>query len=211
MTRDDTIASLAVNSWINGDRVFWPDANLSGAVEFAWAAHAGQVRKYTGEPYVCHPITVAYMVEQAGGSGTEIIAALLHDVVEDTPVTLHEVARTFGDNVGDLVGWLTDTATGNRAERHAQSVVKWSQAPRAAVTVKLADLIDNTRSIARHDPKFARVYIPEKRAILEAMTPTVIQSPVTASLSRLAWKTIEDAERALALLGPEAINKETAR
>jgi guanosine-3',5'-bis(diphosphate) 3'-pyrophosphohydrolase len=183
----------------------------SGAVEFAWAAHAGQVRRYTGEPYVCHPITVAYMVEQEGGSGTEIIAALLHDVVEDTPVTLHEVARTFGDNVGDLVGWLTDISFGNRAERNAQNVAKWARAPLGAVTVKLADLIDNTRSIARHDPKFARVYIPEKRAILEAMAPTCVRSKVAASLSRLAWKTIEDAEEAMGLLGPEAINEETAR
>ena len=167
---------------------------LSGAIEFAWAAHAGQVRKYTGEPYVCHPITVAHMVEGAGGSKVEIAAALLHDVVEDTPVTLEEVARIFGGDVADLVGWLTDTATGNRAERQAASVEKWARAPVGAVTVKLADLIDNSRSIARHDPKFARVYIPEKRAILEAMAPTVIQSKVAASLSRLAWKTIEDAE-----------------
>lgn len=183
-----------VRSLTRGDHSFgW----LSGAVEFVWAAHAGQVRKYTGEPYVCHPITVAHMVECAGGSKMEIAAALLHDVVEDTPVTLSEVAQNFGDNVAELVGWLTDTASGNRAERHAQSVAKWSRAPAGAVTVKLADLIDNTRSIARYDPKFARVYIPEKRAILEAMTPTATQRVVAARLSRLAWKTIEDAEEML--------------
>lgn len=193
-----------VRSLTRGDHSFgW----LSGAVEFAWAAHAGQVRKYTGEPYICHPITVAHMVESAGGSKMEIAAALLHDVVEDTPVTLSEVARNFGDSVAELVGWLTDTATGNRAERHAQAVAKWSLAPVGAVTVKLADLIDNTRSIARHDPKFARVYIPEKRAILEAMTPTATQRVVAARLSRLAWEVIEDAERTMGLLGPDAIRK----
>lgn len=197
-----------VRSQTRGDHSFgW----LSGAVEFAWAAHAGQVRRYTGEPYVCHPITVAHMVESEGGSRAEIVAALLHDVVEDTPVTLSEVAGNFGVNVADLVAWLTDTATGNRTERNEQNVVKWSRAPLSAVTVKLADLIDNTRSIARYDPKFARVYIPEKRAILKAMAPTIIRSKVTASLSRLAWKVIEDAERAMALLDPETIRKGNQR
>jgi (p)ppGpp synthase/HD superfamily hydrolase len=178
------------NSPRGPDHIGW----LSGAVEFAWAAHAGQVRKYTGEPYICHPLTVADMVGRAGGAHTQIIAAILHDVVEDTPVTVSEVAANFGPRVAELVEWLTDTATGNRAERQAASVEKWSRAPLAAVTVKLADLIDNTRSIARHDRRFARVYIPEKRAVLEAMTPTATWSKTAASLSRMAWKTIEEAE-----------------
>jgi len=141
---------------------------------YSEAAHlaVGQVRKYTGEPYYTHPFAVAEMVENVGGTKNMIAAALLHDVVEDTHITLRDIYLAFGDEVSTLVGWLTDHQThadGNRATRKANECHKLSHAPVEAQTIKLADLIHNSQSIFQHDPKFARVYLKEKRAILEVM------------------------------------------
>ena len=79
---------------------------------FATAAHAavGQTRKYTGEPYIVHPIEVAKIVENHGGSNAMIAAALLHDVLEDTSVTFDVLETEFGSEVAELVLWLTDVS-----------------------------------------------------------------------------------------------------
>jgi len=72
-----------------------------------------------------------------------------------------------------LVGWLTDVSRpdhGNRAARKAVDRAHSAAAPAAAQTVKLADLISNTRSILEHDQKFAKTYLEEKRLLLEVMT-----------------------------------------
>lgn len=142
---------------------------------FATAAHAavGQLRKYTFEPYIVHPAEVASIVEGVGGSEAMIAAAWLHDTVEDTGVTSELIRSEFGDEVATLVGWLTDVSRpdhGNRAARKAVDRAHTAAAPADAQTVKLADLIANTRSIMAHDPKFAETYLAEKRALLEVMT-----------------------------------------
>lgn len=143
---------------------------------FATAAHAavGQVRKYTFEPYIVHPTEVAAIVAAVEGSTYEMIAAAyLHDTVEDTGVTIETIAQEFGSEVAELVSWLTDVSTpedGNRATRKAIDREHTAQAPASAQTVKLADLISNSRSIMAHDEKFARTYLAEKRALLEVMT-----------------------------------------
>jgi guanosine-3',5'-bis(diphosphate) 3'-pyrophosphohydrolase len=142
---------------------------------FATAAHAavGQVRKYTFEPYIVHPAEVAKIVRDAGGSDAMVAAAWLHDTVEDTDVTIEIVRAEFGDEVADLVGWLTDVSKpedGNRAVRKAMDREHSASAPAEAQTVKLADLIANTRSIMKHDVAFAKTYLEEKRLLLEVMT-----------------------------------------
>ena len=142
---------------------------------FATAAHAavGQLRKYTNEPYIVHPIEVAGIVRSAGGTPTMIAAAYLHDVVEDTGVTIEVIREAFGSEVSDLVGWLTDVSRpdhGNRAQRKAIDRAHTAAAPAEAQTIKLADLISNTRSILEHDPKFAVTYLEEKRLLLEVLT-----------------------------------------
>lgn len=142
---------------------------------FAIAAHSavGQVRKYTGEPYHVHPAEVAWIVAQARGSDAQIAAAWLHDVVEDTHVTIQTIEQMFGTEIAQLVGWLTDVSTpqhGNRAERKAIDRAHTADAPTEAMLIKLADLISNTKSIVEHDPKFAKVYLAEKQLLLEVMT-----------------------------------------
>jgi (p)ppGpp synthase/HD superfamily hydrolase len=142
---------------------------------FATAAHAavGQVRKYTFEPYIVHPAEVAKIVRDAGGSEAMISAAWLHDTVEDTGVTIETIRAEFGTEVAELVGWLTDVSRpdhGNRAHRKALDRAHSAAAPAEAQTVKLADLIANTRSIMAHDAAFARTYLEEKRLLLAVMT-----------------------------------------
>jgi (p)ppGpp synthase/HD superfamily hydrolase len=145
------------------------------ALAFACQAHCsiGQRRKYSLEPYIVHPIAVAHLVEGALGTEAMIAAAYLHDVVEDTPVTIEEIWGYFGDEVAMLVGYLTDVSKpsdGNRAFRKELDRQHTASAPAEAQTIKLADLIDNTRSITRYDPHFSVRYMREKKALLEVMT-----------------------------------------
>ena len=142
---------------------------------FATAAHAavGQLRKYTNEPYIVHPAEVVSIVRSVPHTEAMLAAAWLHDVVEDTGVTIETVRAEFGTEVADLVSWLTDVSRpedGNRAHRKARDREHTAQAPAEAQTVKLADLIANSRSILAHDPAFAKVYLEEKRMLLEVLT-----------------------------------------
>jgi (p)ppGpp synthase/HD superfamily hydrolase len=142
---------------------------------FATAAHAavGQVRKYTFEPYIVHPAEVASIVMSHGGTDAMVAAAWLHDVVEDTGVTIETIRAEFGTEVAELVGWLTDVSKpedGNRATRKAVDRAHTAEAPAEAQTIKLADLISNSKSIMEHDPAFAKTYLEEKRLLLAVMT-----------------------------------------
>ena len=143
---------------------------------YAMAAHAavGQKRKYTGEPYIVHPAEVASIVASVPGATPDMVAAAwLHDVIEDTGCTFTDVHMAFGIDIATMVGWLTDVSKpedGNRARRKAIDREHTAQAPAEVQTIKLADLISNSRSIMQHDPEFARVYLEEKRLLLEVLT-----------------------------------------
>lgn len=143
---------------------------------FAIAAHASvqQKRKYTGEPYIVHPAEVARIVAEVPGSTPDMVAAAwLHDVVEDTGCTFTDIHMNFGIDIAALVGWLTDVSKpedGNRSVRKAIDRAHTADAPAEAQTIKLADLISNSRSIMQHDPAFAKTYLEEKRLLLEVMT-----------------------------------------
>jgi len=142
------------------------------AMQFAELAHAGQQRKYTGEPYITHPAEVAELVRSVPHTEAMLAAAWLHDVVEDTSVQLGEIERIFGSVVAGLVADLTDVSKpsdGNRKTRKAIDLQHTAKASPAAKTVKLADLISNTRSITQYDPNFAKVYLAEKAALLEVL------------------------------------------
>lgn len=141
---------------------------------FATAAHAavGQQRKYTLEPYIVHPAEVASMVAQYNNNEAMVAAAWLHDVIEDTNVTSEILREEFGDEITELVIWLTDVSKpedGNRATRKAIDLAKVALAPPNAQTIKIADIISNITSIVEHDPDFATIYLKEKRAQLEVL------------------------------------------
>lgn len=145
---------------------------VAKALVFAYKAHDGQVRKYTGEPYIVHPIAVAALVASITDNQDMIAAALLHDTVEDTDVTIEDIQREFGGYIASWVSDLTDVSKpedGNRSVRKAIDHEHTSKALPPSKTIKLADLIDNSKSILERDPNFAVYYMKEKRALLEVL------------------------------------------
>ncbi len=147
---------------------------IEQARAFAKGAHQAIAhrRKYTGECYTHHLAEVAKLVENYGGSDDMICAAWLHDVVEDTRISNDQVKAEFGANVAELVECLTDVSKpedGNRAARKQKDAEHLSRATPNAQTIKLCDIISNTRSIAEHDPKFIQVYAKEMKHVLSVM------------------------------------------
>ena len=86
------------------------------AVTFATKAHKGQVRKYTHEPYVTHPIAVMNIVKSVPHTTEMLMAAALHDVVEDTPFTVEDIRKHFGKKVAGLVEALTHDKSDERGK-----------------------------------------------------------------------------------------------
>lgn len=145
---------------------------IQSARDFATDAHEGQTRKYTGEPYITHPIAVMDIVNEVTDDPNILAAALLHDVVEDCGVGLGEIGFLFGDKVADLVFELTDVSKpedGNRKARKEIDRQHLAAASPEAQTIKLADLIHNTQSVVEHDTAFAKVYMAEKALLLEVL------------------------------------------
>jgi (p)ppGpp synthase/HD superfamily hydrolase len=142
------------------------------AIDFATRAHEGQVRKYTGEPYITHPIAVAEIVKTVTDDKEMIAAAILHDVIEDCDVCLDDIMENFSVVVSALVYQLTDVSSpgdGNRAIRKAMDRDWLSCACDKAKTIKLADLIHNSSCIMAADKNFAKVYMKEKRDLLDVL------------------------------------------
>ncbi len=144
------------------------------AREYATSAHQriDQRRKYTSQPYDVHLKRVAELVAEVSDDPEMIAAAWLHDTVEDTPATHHDIEDRFGPGVAQLVYELTDISKpgdGNRALRKAMDRDHLARASDRAQTIKLADLIDNARDICRHDPRFARTYLAEMAALLDVL------------------------------------------
>ena len=157
------------------------DIGLERVLQFATNAHQGQKRKYSDEDYISHPIEVAKMVHyRSSGSVTMTAAALLHDVLEDTKVT-HSELRLFlhkiflSNSAEDVLAWvveLTDVYTHkdfpnyNRKERKRLEALRLFYVSNQAKEIKLADIEHNSESIEKHDPKFAKVFLEEKKQLL---------------------------------------------
>lgn len=174
---------------------------LDRAICFNRAGHSAvsQKRKYTGEDYYNHPEEVATIVHQALGDActAEIIAAALcHDLVEDTGMTLEFIRLNLNEEVATLVEMLTDVSKpedGNRATRKEIDRQHTAQASPQAKTIKLADLISNSQSIVKHDKEFAKVYIKEKELLLEVLKEG------DAKLYARAQQIVVDAKRELGI------------
>jgi (p)ppGpp synthase/HD superfamily hydrolase len=147
---------------------------IAMARTYATAAHAavGQRRKYSGVPYIVHPIRVADIVEQFGGTNDMVSAAYLHDVVEDTGVSIGNISSMFGGVISIIVAGLTDVSKpedGNRAVRKAIDREHSEKATWESQFVKCADIIDNSKDIGDNAPEFNIVYRKEMAALLEVM------------------------------------------
>lgn len=145
------------------------------AMEFARSVHKDQRRKYTNNPYSDHLAEVAGIAATVADdllAPYDVICATawLHDCMEDQGVTVHMLQGQFGTEVMKGVLWLSDLESGNRADRKRRSRERLFTAPAWVQTIKVADLISNTSSIVQHDPKFAEIYLEEKRLLLDVLT-----------------------------------------
>lgn len=143
------------------------NAKVRRAYEYAKQAHeaVGQKRKYTNEPYIVHPHEVASVVSAFEVPSEVIMAAYLHDVLEDTQKTVQDIEEHFGPYVCSLVQQLTDVSKpedGNRAARKALDHAHSQKACAFAQLVKCADIYSNVKSIVHHDPQFGQTYVEEK-------------------------------------------------
>ena len=131
-------------------------ARIHEAYELAREAHAKQVRK-SGEPYIIHPIAVATIVaEELKLGANPVIAAFLHDVVEDTDYTMDDIRQRFGDDVAFLVSVVTKKSTGNyeiskQVDNYKQMLNSIHYDIRALL-VKLADRLHNMRTLGSMPP-----------------------------------------------------------
>lgn len=118
------------------------------AAHYSRVWHGGQVRKYTHDPYWTHPASVARIVATVSQDEEVVAAAFLHDVLEDTSTTADNMRDRFGTKVTSLVLEVTDVSKpsdGNRAARKHLDLLHLAKSSPEGATIKLADLIDNTK------------------------------------------------------------------
>jgi GTP pyrophosphokinase len=123
---------------------------VAKAVEFAIRYHGDQ-RRPTGAPYLEHLLEALEVLVRGAGVTYQAVlcAAVLHDVVEDTPCTVDDVRREFGDRVANLVGWVTipDAGDGDRKAVKEAYLTGLRDAPDEAILVKLADRASNVQTL----------------------------------------------------------------
>lgn len=146
------------------------EQDIDRAVVFAAKAHEGQRRKYTETPYISHCLEVMEIVREHGGTIEMQCAALLHDTIEYTFVSYSDIEIKFDNSLAEMVLALSDMEIGNRATRKRLSCERLAAASAEVQTIKLADLISNSRAIIERDPDFAKVYLREKVALLRVLT-----------------------------------------
>jgi guanosine-3',5'-bis(diphosphate) 3'-pyrophosphohydrolase len=185
-------APMEIEPLLRTMRLQHPKADLVGitrAYEIAEEAHRGQLRR-SGEPYITHPIAVAQILADLGMDEPTVIAALLHDTVEDTPVELAAVNAEFGELVALVVDGVTklDKIKGGDAlEREAETVrkmvVAMSRDPRVLV-VKIADRLHNMRTLR---------WLPEHKQERTARQTLEIYAPLAhrLGLNTMKWE-LED-------------------
>ena len=160
------------------------DDILQKVTAFARQAHGDQRRKFVDEPYINHLVRVMEICRQYSTDMTILLAALLHDVLEDTNVTREEIKEFMLPLLNEektmrtvkLVEEMTDIYTKkkypewNRRKRKSKEVERLSSVSSGAQTIKYADIIDNSLDIKNAETDFARVFLFECKALLKVMT-----------------------------------------
>ncbi|MBU7581364.1 MAG: bifunctional (p)ppGpp synthetase/guanosine-3',5'-bis(diphosphate) 3'-pyrophosphohydrolase [Nostoc sp. TH1S01] len=173
------------------------DASLiCRAFSFAYQLHHGQFRK-SGEPYIYHPVAVAGLLRDLGGSPAMIAAGFLHDVVEDTDVTIEEIEELFGSEVRQLVEGVTKLSkinfkskTESQAENFRRMFLAMAQDIRVIV-VKLADRLHNMRTLQYMSEDSRRRSAQETRDIFAPLANRLGIWHIKWELEDLAFKYLE--------------------
>lgn len=173
---------------------------LQAVIDFADAAHGSQLRRYTPDRYIVHPVRVMKLCNEYTNDETILAAAILHDVVEDTPITPSDILEFLrkhteenkSQRITSLVIELTDVYVKksfpelNRAKRKSKEADRLSKCSDEAQTIKYADIIDNIGDMVDYDPDFCDRYLREAEVFLLKMKNG------NASLRERALKAIED-------------------
>ncbi|MBW4617271.1 MAG: bifunctional (p)ppGpp synthetase/guanosine-3',5'-bis(diphosphate) 3'-pyrophosphohydrolase [Desmonostoc vinosum HA7617-LM4] len=171
-------------------------ALICRAFEFAYHLHQGQFRK-SGEPYIYHPVAVAGLLRDLGGSPAMIAAGFLHDVVEDTDITIEEIEERFGPEVRQLVEGVTKLSkinftskTESQAENFRRMFLAMAQDIRVIV-VKLADRLHNMRTLQYMSEASRRRSAQETRDIFAPLANRLGIWRIKWELEDLAFKYLE--------------------
>jgi guanosine-3',5'-bis(diphosphate) 3'-pyrophosphohydrolase len=171
-------------------------ALICRAFEFAYRLHEGQRRK-SGEPYICHPIAVAGLLRDLGGGSAMIAAGFLHDVVEDTDVTVEEIEQRFGTEVRQLVEGVTKLSKfkfSSKTERQAENFRRMFLAMAKdirVIVVKLADRLHNMRTLDSLGDEKRRRIAQETRDIFAPLANRLGIGRFKWELEDLSFKYLE--------------------
>lgn len=152
------------------------DEKVLKAAGLAVVAHHGQKRRNNDIPFVSHPIRVAHAVAGQDNVTADVVAAaFLHDVVEDTAITVEQIDKLFGPDVAHYVESLTNISgreehkSKPRAERKKMDREYLRHTPRWAKVIKLLDRLDNLKEMEADSESFIRLYAEESRLLVEAI------------------------------------------
>ncbi len=200
----ETVIQQLDNLIENSDKIYDVE-RIHDAINVAVESHDGQFRK-SGEEYVCHPLHVACILVEIGMDTDAIVAALLHDVVEDTELELSDIVRRFGQGVADLVDGVTKITKmefSTREEQQAENVRKMLLAMSKDVRVmiiKLADRLHNMRTSEGWKPQKQRdkaretmdIYAPLAHRLGICTIKEELEDLCLQILDPVAYKEIEE-------------------
>lgn len=150
---------------------------IEEAKYFAFEKHKDQIRKFTGNPYHTHPFRVADIVRQCTDKEDLIVAALLHDTIEDTQTTYDEIKERFNERVANLVMELTNNE--DKIEEIGKEVYlaeKMNKMSEYALLIKLADRLDNISELTGETDDFSRFYRQETNFIMRRIKRSLSDS-----------------------------------
>ena len=155
------------------------------AYNFANSQHDGQLRK-SGEPYIIHPLQVAYILSTIGMDASTICAALLHDVVEDTEITHEDLVKEFGEEIAEMVAGVTKlsklpeyaTMEEKQVENYRKMFLAMGKDIRV-ILIKLADRLHNMRTLK---------YLSRERQIANAKETSELYAPLANRLGMYSLK-----------------------
>ena len=178
MTIEDVINTTKKNNRKSDSKL------IRKVYNYAKAHHEGQLRK-SGEPYIIHPVQVAYILSTLGLDDSTICAALLHDVVEDTEITKQDLENEFGEEIAELVDGVTKLSKLQYASMEEQQVENYRKMFLAmgkdirVILIKLADRLHNMRTLK---------YLTRDRQIANANETMELYAPLANRLGMYSLK-----------------------